>query len=162
MPLARLKPRLSNAIVAPILLSLASSACAADETVAAEQAIAKWRNKGPQQYTYVLQPSGARNAGPPARIKVEQERLLEAIEADGGQPEHHRFTMTDLLEQALELSGESTFAAAYDAELGYLKSFSYVPEPDDSPSTYGFDVQCLEKSLDEAACAGTFQMQLTP
>jgi hypothetical protein len=162
MAQARLKPNLWKPSLLAVALSLAGSACASDETVAAEQALAKWRNNRPQQYTYVLQPTGPGNHGDAVRIKVEQERLLEAIEADGDQPEHRRFTMTDLLRQALELSSESSFAAAYDAELGYVKSFLYAPEPGDQAAGYGFDVLCLEKSLDEAACSHTFQMQLAP
>jgi hypothetical protein len=144
------------------VLALATSACAADETVAAEQALAKWRNKRPQQYTYVLQPTGFSNRGDAVRIKVDQERLLEAMEADGDQPVNRRFTMTDLLEEALELSSESSFAAAYDTELGYVKSFFYAAGPGEEPGGYGFDVLCLEKTLDETACAGTFQMRLAP
>jgi hypothetical protein len=162
MTQAMLKRKVLKRSALALALSLASSACASDETVAAEQALAKWRNKRPQQYTYVLQPTGFGNHGDAVRIKVEQERLLEAIEADGDQPEHRRFTMTDLLEQAVELSGESRFVAAYDAELGYVKSFFHASEPDEEPGGYGFDVLCLEKSLDEAACASTFQMQLAP
>ena len=162
MAQARLKRNLLNRGVLAVALSLASPACASDETVAAEQALAKWRNKRPQQYTYVLQPMGFGNHGDAVRIKVEQERLLEAMEADGDQPQHRRFTMTDLLEQALELSGEASFAAAYDVELGYVKSFFYAPEPDEAAGGYGFDVLCLEKSLDEGACSHTFQMQLAP
>lgn len=142
--------------------ALASSACAPDETVAAEHALAQWRNKRPQQYTYVLQPTGWSNQGDALRIKVEQEELLEAIEADGDQPEYRRFTMTDLLERALELSDESSFAAAYDSELGYVKSMFYAPGPAEEPGGYGFDVLCLEKTLEEEACAGTFQMQVAP
>lgn len=145
-----------------VALALSTSACASDETVAAEQALAKWRNKRPQQYTYVLQPTGLGNHGDAVRIKVEQERLLEAIEPDGDQPAHRRFTMTDLLRQALELSSESSFAATYDAELGYVKSFLYAPEPDQDAGSFGFDVLCLEKSLDEPACFTAFQMQLAP
>lgn len=142
------------------VFSLASSACASDETVAAEHALATWRNKRPQQYTYVLQPNGLSNQGDTVRIKVEQEEPLEALEADGDEPDYRRVTMTDLLERALDLSRESSFAAAYDTELGYVKSFFYAPGPEAEPGAYGFDVLCLEKTLEEAACSDTFQMRL--
>lgn len=141
-----------------VVLALGGSACASDETIAAEQALAKWRNKRPQQYTYVLQPTGWSNQGDAVRIKVEQEEVLEAIEADGEQPDYRRFTMTDLLEKAHDLSDESSFAATYDAELGYVKSFFYTPGPEEEPGGYGFDMLCLEKTLAEAACSETFQM----
>ena len=71
MTQARLKRNLLNRGALAVALSLAGPACASDETVAAEQALAKWRNKRPQQYTYVLQPMGFGNHGDAVRIKVE-------------------------------------------------------------------------------------------
>ena len=143
-----------------LVVAVGASACAPEQTVAAEQALAMWRNKRPLQYTYVLQPEGWSNHGDAVRIKVDQENLLEALERDGQESDLRRFTMTELLKVAVAVSDESTYTGSYDPELGYVKSFFYAPGPEEEPRGYGFDVLCFEQSLEEQACAAAFQLEL--
>jgi hypothetical protein len=137
-----------------VLAAALGAACSPPETQAAEDALATWRNKRPLHYTYVLEPTDWNKPGDPLRIKVENENVLEATARDGSEPEHRDYSMTGLLEEALELSGESTFSASYDPELGYVKSVSCAA----GPTGQGYEVLCFEPTLDEGACANVFRM----
>lgn len=141
-----------------LALALNSAACSPPETQAAEDALATWRNKRPLQYTYVLEPIGFGEADDAWRIKVENETVLEAVQRDGSEPEHGLYSMTGLLQEALEISDESSFSGSYDAELGYLKSFFYAAGHAGAPNGYGYEVLCFEPTLDESACGHVFRM----
>jgi hypothetical protein len=148
--------------VLALALALGTAACSPPQTQAAEQALATWRNKRPPRYTYVLEPIGWSNPGDTLRIKVESEEVLEAVERDGNEPNDRRYSMTGLLEEALEASDEATFSGNYDPELGYVKSFFYAPGPDEEPGAYGYEVLCFEPTLDERACGDVFVMNASP
>jgi hypothetical protein len=151
--------RISFVLALALALSPGAVACSPPETQAAEQALAIWRNKRPAQYTYVLQPIGERNQGDALRIKVENEEVLEAVERDGSKPDYRRYSMTGLLEEALQISDDATFSGDYDPELGYVKSFIYAPDPDREAGRYGYEVPCFEPTLEAGACADVFVMK---
>jgi hypothetical protein len=147
-----------NRISLLVALALGAAACSPPETQEAERALGTWRNKRPRQYTYVLEPIGGSNPGDTVRLKVEDEEVLEAIERDGNEPGFRRYSMTALLEEALEISDEATFRGSYDPELGYVKSFFYAPGSEAEPGGYGYVVLCFEPTLEERACGEMFAM----
>jgi hypothetical protein len=135
-------------------VALGAVSCSPQETQAAEDALATWRNQRPREYSYVLEPISWQRPVEPLRIKVQNEDVLEAIARDGSQAEPRDYSMTGLLREALAASDESTFSASYDSELGYVKSFFYAS----GPGGYGYEVRCFEPTLDESACNDVFRM----
>jgi hypothetical protein len=143
-----------TALLLAVALATATSACASAERAEAEHALALWRNTRPLQYTYVLQPIGW-SSHEPVRIRVDNEEVIDAVERSGASPAHHHVSMTELLKEAVETSDEDGFSASYDPELGYIKTFFYGAGRA-GPGSYGFEVPCLEPSLDELACDPAF------
>ncbi len=146
-------------LVTTVLLGSVTLACSHVEKEKAELAVATWRNRQPARYTYVLQPTGPDNPGQAVRLEVDQDEVLEAMQADGNHARdgHLTITMTSLLQNALDVADEESFVGSYDDELGYVKSFFYSPGPPEAPGGYGFDVPCFEASLADDACTTLFR-----
>jgi len=127
--------------------------CGNAELDEAKDALARWKEKGPSSYVYVIERQCFCPPEGPARVVVEDGSVSSAVfiqsdKATTGQ------TMTELLERMVQQAGKDFehFEASYDPELGYLKHAEADVSDDVSDDESATNVTCFAAGTADDAC----------
>jgi hypothetical protein len=140
--------------VAAVVLAMASvMGCGNAELDEAKSSLARWNERGPSDYVYVIERQCFCLPEGPSRVVVEDGQVRSAERVMTGEATTG-VTMTELLEIAVRQAGNDYehFAASYDPELGYLKHIESDVSDDYSDDESAMNVTCFAAGASEEAC----------
>lgn len=159
-----MNPSMKNLTVAATLLVgawLLGGCSEADDDASVKQAQLKlesWQDQGPRSYVYTFQRGCYCFDTEPVRITVRDGAVIEAVGLETGTPKSDAMTMTQLLEDVLDLAERdpATLDVEYDAKLGHLVHMAFDGSTDIADDELSYVVDCLSTDLDACAKPATF------
>lgn len=151
---------IAGKVLAALTVAGALTGCAGGapehEQEAAHDALQRWNDKKPSEYTFVIVPERV-HSDIVARIRVKDGVVVEQKTANGEHAGYDRFTMEVALEEAIDMAAtEPLYVGSYDPDLGYLQWYDVAEDRNYEGPHTGVDITCFERSISESACSVYF------